>query len=172
VAMKFVQADEDLLKAHYKDLVSKPFFPSLLSYMTSGPVVPMVRSHCVPSSLSLPFVSYLIPQLELPRASATKGKRKSVMTIVLKHSCLNWDAEASCVTLPTLDNAVEQREAQSTYPSTCRPHSVRPLSDAINLLARCGPDRPLSLRSPSPLLALQEAELTASIVRQHRSTAM
>ena len=42
VGMKMVQAKEDLLKEHYKDLVSKPFFPSLLSYMTSGPVVPMI----------------------------------------------------------------------------------------------------------------------------------
>ncbi|EKX34775.1 hypothetical protein GUITHDRAFT_80303 [Guillardia theta CCMP2712] len=42
VALKMVQADEELLRQHYKDLVSKPFFPSLMSYMTSGPVVPMV----------------------------------------------------------------------------------------------------------------------------------
>ena len=42
VALKMMQADEALLKEHYKDLVDKPFFPSLLSYMTSGPVVPMV----------------------------------------------------------------------------------------------------------------------------------
>ncbi|KAJ1492263.1 nucleoside diphosphate kinase [Baffinella frigidus] len=42
VALKMVKADEALLKEHYKDLVSKPFFPSLMSYMTSGPVVPMV----------------------------------------------------------------------------------------------------------------------------------
>mmetsp|Transcript_17593 Transcript_17593/g.44456 ORF Transcript_17593/g.44456 Transcript_17593/m.44456 type:complete len:225 (+) Transcript_17593:3-677(+) len=42
VALKMMQADEKLLKEHYKDLVKKPFFPSLLSYMTSGPVVPMV----------------------------------------------------------------------------------------------------------------------------------
>jgi len=42
VALKMMQADETLLKEHYKDLVSKPFFPSLMSYMTSGPVVPMV----------------------------------------------------------------------------------------------------------------------------------
>ena len=35
-------ADEALLKEHYKDLAAKPFFPSLLKYMTSGPVVPMV----------------------------------------------------------------------------------------------------------------------------------
>ena len=42
VALKMMQADEALLKEHYKDLVDKPFFPSLHSYMTSGPVVPMV----------------------------------------------------------------------------------------------------------------------------------
>ena len=42
VALKMMQADEKLLKEHYKDLVEKPFFPGLLSYMTSGPVVPMV----------------------------------------------------------------------------------------------------------------------------------
>merc|ERR1711973_535529 len=41
VAMKFMQADEELLKQHYADLSSKPFFPGL-KYMGSGPVVPMV----------------------------------------------------------------------------------------------------------------------------------
>merc|ERR1712198_434869 len=42
VAMKFMQADEELLKKHYEDLSSKPFFPGLVKYMASGPVVPMV----------------------------------------------------------------------------------------------------------------------------------
>merc|ERR1711973_661248 len=42
VAMKFMQADEELLKQHYADLSSKPFFPGLIKYMGSGPVVPMV----------------------------------------------------------------------------------------------------------------------------------
>merc|ERR1712198_383234 len=42
VAMKFMQADEELLKKHYEDLSSKPFFPGLVKYMSSGPVVPMV----------------------------------------------------------------------------------------------------------------------------------
>ena len=36
------QADEALLKQHYGDLVEKPFFPSLLEYMMSGPVTCMV----------------------------------------------------------------------------------------------------------------------------------
>jgi len=42
VAMKFVWASEELLKQHYADLSSKPFFPGLVNYMVSGPVVPMV----------------------------------------------------------------------------------------------------------------------------------
>ncbi|BET02549.1 unnamed protein product [Nesidiocoris tenuis] len=42
VAMKFMWASEDLLKKHYADLAGRPFFPNLVSYMNSGPVVPMV----------------------------------------------------------------------------------------------------------------------------------
>ena len=40
--MKMMHASEDLLKQHYADLSSKPFFPGLVKYMSSGPVVPMV----------------------------------------------------------------------------------------------------------------------------------
>jgi len=42
VAIKLTFAKEELLKEHYADLVSKPFFPSLLSYMMSGPVLATV----------------------------------------------------------------------------------------------------------------------------------
>merc|ERR1712142_420407 len=42
VAMKFMQAGTDLLNQHYADLSSKPFFPSLVKHIASGPVVPMV----------------------------------------------------------------------------------------------------------------------------------
>jgi len=42
VAMKFMWASEEHLKKHYADLSSKPFFPGLVKYMASGPVVPMV----------------------------------------------------------------------------------------------------------------------------------
>ncbi|XP_034567910.1 nucleoside diphosphate kinase 3 isoform X2 [Notolabrus celidotus] len=42
VGLKLVQASEDLLKKHYWDLRSKPFFRALMSYMSSGPVVAMV----------------------------------------------------------------------------------------------------------------------------------
>ena len=42
VAMKMMVAPEDLLKQHYAELSSKPFFSGLVQYMNSGPVVPMV----------------------------------------------------------------------------------------------------------------------------------
>ncbi|KAH1002314.1 hypothetical protein HUJ04_008411 [Dendroctonus ponderosae] len=42
VALKFVWPSEELLKQHYADLAGRPFFPGLVKYMSSGPVVPMV----------------------------------------------------------------------------------------------------------------------------------
>merc|ERR1711894_335985 len=42
VAMKFVQPTEELLKQHYADLSERKFFPGLVKYMASGPVVAMV----------------------------------------------------------------------------------------------------------------------------------
>jgi nucleoside-diphosphate kinase len=38
LALKTKQATEELLNAHYKDLVEKPFFPKMRAYMLSGPV--------------------------------------------------------------------------------------------------------------------------------------
>ncbi|KAF1481452.1 Nucleoside diphosphate kinase, mitochondrial, partial [Eudyptula minor novaehollandiae] len=43
VAMKLLQADQGLLDKHYQQLRQKPFYPALLAYMTSGPLVAMVR---------------------------------------------------------------------------------------------------------------------------------
>ncbi|XP_013862322.1 nucleoside diphosphate kinase 3 [Austrofundulus limnaeus] len=42
VGLKLVQASEELLREHYWDLRNKPFFSSLIRYMSSGPVVVMV----------------------------------------------------------------------------------------------------------------------------------
>lgn len=41
-ALKLTTPSKDLLAEHYRDLAAKPFFPKLMSYMTSGPVVCMV----------------------------------------------------------------------------------------------------------------------------------
>lgn len=40
--MKMVLPDEKLLAQHYAEHVGKSFYPSLLRYMTSGPVIAMV----------------------------------------------------------------------------------------------------------------------------------
>ncbi|CAJ1076862.1 nucleoside diphosphate kinase%2C mitochondrial [Xyrichtys novacula] len=42
VGLKMLQASEDLLSQHYSELRTKPFYPRLLKYMSSGPVVVMV----------------------------------------------------------------------------------------------------------------------------------
>ena len=42
VACRLTMASKDLLQRHYADLAAKPFFPDLVRYMSSGPVLPMV----------------------------------------------------------------------------------------------------------------------------------
>ncbi|KAM8729302.1 nucleoside diphosphate kinase A1-like [Acanthopagrus latus] len=42
VGMKMMQASQDHLEKHYADLKGRPFFPTLIDYMSSGPVVAMV----------------------------------------------------------------------------------------------------------------------------------
>lgn len=42
VGLKMVAAPEELLSQHYHDLRKKPFYPNLLRYMRSGPIVAMV----------------------------------------------------------------------------------------------------------------------------------
>ena len=40
--MKIMQVTEEIAKQHYAEHVEKPFFPGLLSYITSGPVGALV----------------------------------------------------------------------------------------------------------------------------------
>ncbi|NWR92121.1 NDKM protein, partial [Furnarius figulus] len=42
VAMKLLQVEQGLMDRHYQELRHKPFYPTLVAYMTSGPVVAMV----------------------------------------------------------------------------------------------------------------------------------
>ncbi|TMW67787.1 hypothetical protein Poli38472_007459 [Pythium oligandrum] len=42
VALKLMTASEQRAKAHYADLSARPFFPGLVKYFTSGPIVCMV----------------------------------------------------------------------------------------------------------------------------------
>ena len=40
--MKMFTLNEDILREHYAHIVDKPFFPEVVEYMTSGPVVGMI----------------------------------------------------------------------------------------------------------------------------------
>ncbi|CAG7846434.1 Nucleoside diphosphate kinase B Short=NDK B; Short=NDP kinase B; AltName: Full=Histidine protein kinase NDKB; AltName: Full=P18 [Serendipita indica DSM 11827] len=42
IAMKMVHATTEHLEKHYADLKNKPFFPGLIKYMASGPVLAFV----------------------------------------------------------------------------------------------------------------------------------
>ncbi|KAF8976589.1 nucleoside diphosphate kinase, partial [Haplosporangium bisporale] len=44
LGLQFLSPTQKILEKHYEDLSSKPFFPGLMKYMTSGPVVAMVWS--------------------------------------------------------------------------------------------------------------------------------
>lgn len=41
-ALKMLRLDEGLAERHYAEHIGKPFYPELLEYITSGPVVAMV----------------------------------------------------------------------------------------------------------------------------------
>ena len=40
--MKMMQLDEPILREHYAHIADKPFFPEIVTYMTSGPVLAMI----------------------------------------------------------------------------------------------------------------------------------
>lgn len=42
VGLKMVHASKDHIEKHYEDLAGKPFYPGLVAYMSSGPVVAMI----------------------------------------------------------------------------------------------------------------------------------
>ena len=39
VGMKMIRMDSELAKSHYSDHVEKPFFPALIAFITSGPII-------------------------------------------------------------------------------------------------------------------------------------
>ena len=41
IAMRMLTVDDELAKRHYAEHVEKPFFPELLAFITSGPIVAM-----------------------------------------------------------------------------------------------------------------------------------
>ena len=42
IGMKMLQVTEEIAAKHYEEYINKPFYPSLVKYITSGPIVAMV----------------------------------------------------------------------------------------------------------------------------------
>ncbi len=51
-AMRMLTVDDELAKQHYAEHIEKPFFPELLAFITSGPIVAM----CVEGDEAVPVV--------------------------------------------------------------------------------------------------------------------
>jgi nucleoside diphosphate kinase len=57
VALKMTMPGKEHMELHYEDLKDKKFFPSLIAYMTSGPVVAMVwEVRCIGSRVRVLLV--------------------------------------------------------------------------------------------------------------------
>ncbi|RSH78134.1 nucleoside diphosphate kinase [Apiotrichum porosum] len=66
VAIKVESPSKEHLEKHYSDLASKPFFPSLIKYMTSGPVVAMVWEGRGAASLGRQLLGQTNPTASAP----------------------------------------------------------------------------------------------------------
>lgn len=42
INIKMINLEEKILREHYAHIADKPFFPEIVSYMTSGPVIAMI----------------------------------------------------------------------------------------------------------------------------------
>lgn len=52
-ALRLRNVPRELAEEHYKDLRERPFFPDLVDYITSGPVVAMVGDSAQPQAITL-----------------------------------------------------------------------------------------------------------------------
>ena len=66
VAMKMTHASEEHLKEHYAALSSENFFPGLIEYMNSGPVVPMVWEGLKIVNIACRMLGNYDPDVALP----------------------------------------------------------------------------------------------------------
>ena len=55
VGMKMIRMDSELAKSHYSDHVEKPFFPALMAFITSGPIIALALEgpNCVEAHRNL-----------------------------------------------------------------------------------------------------------------------
>src|SRR5919108_687938 len=75
VAMRMLTVDDELAKRHYEEHVAKPFFPELLSFITSGPTIAMA----IEGDDAVPVVRQMIgttnPKDAAPGTAGAAGRR-------------------------------------------------------------------------------------------------
>merc|ERR1739844_508234 len=92
VAMKFMQASVEHLEKHYADLSKKAFFPGLVKYMASGPVLAMVWE-----GLNVVKTGRVLLRETNPAASAPGTIRGDFAVHVGRNICHGSDAVESAL---------------------------------------------------------------------------
>ncbi|XP_070703540.1 nucleoside diphosphate kinase, mitochondrial [Pempheris klunzingeri] len=108
VGLKMLQVSEDLLSQHYCEMRTKPFYPRLLHYMTSGPVVVMVWEghkvvetsrmmvgHTNPAEAQAGTVrgdfSHHISRNVVHASDSLEGAQREIQLWFQRKELLNWD---------------------------------------------------------------------------------
>ncbi|KAM3597586.1 uncharacterized protein V6R79_006476 [Siganus canaliculatus] len=108
VGLKMLQVSEDLLSQHYCQLRTKPFYPSLLHYMTSSPVVVMaweghkviqtsrtMVGHTDPAEAQAGTVrgdfSFHVSRNVVHASDSVEGAQREIQLWFQGQELLNWD---------------------------------------------------------------------------------
>ncbi|KAM9346047.1 nucleoside diphosphate kinase, mitochondrial [Symphorus nematophorus] len=115
VGLKMMQVSEDLLSQHYCQLRTKPFYPRLLHYMTSGPVVVMVWEghkvvhtsrmmvgHTNPAEAQAGTVrgdfSFHVSRNVVHASDSLEGAQREIQLWFKGKELLNWDCYDQTIT--------------------------------------------------------------------------
>uniref|UniRef100_A0A8C5GAB2 Nucleoside diphosphate kinase B n=1 Tax=Gouania willdenowi TaxID=441366 RepID=A0A8C5GAB2_GOUWI len=109
VGLKMMQASEDLLSEHYREIVKKPFYPLVRAYMTAGPVIVMVweGSNVVQSSRKMVGptngaeaqagtirgdFSFHVGRNVVHASDSTEGAQREIGLWFQENELLNWES--------------------------------------------------------------------------------
>lgn len=76
-AMRMLVVDEDLARRHYAEHVGKPFFPLLIDYITSGPVIAL----CLEGNQAVSSLRSIVGNTDPTRAPAGSIRGDLALTI-------------------------------------------------------------------------------------------
>uniref|UniRef100_A0A8C6UH12 Nucleoside diphosphate kinase n=1 Tax=Neogobius melanostomus TaxID=47308 RepID=A0A8C6UH12_9GOBI len=115
VGLKLLQVSKNLLSQHYCQLTKKPFYPDLVEYMTSGPVVAMVWEgpnivqtcrmmvgHTNPAEAHAGTIradfSLHVSRNVVHASDSLEGAQREIMLWFDGHDLLKWDCIDQSVT--------------------------------------------------------------------------